>query len=518
VSVSLEDLPDDVEKLKQRIAHLNAQNSALADENQTLRAKLFGRKSEKLDREDARQARLFNEAEVIADQPELIAADDTTTVSAHTRAKKRGRALPEDLERVEIVHDIDDAEKVCGCGQNLVRIGEETSEKLDIIPQKMIVQRHVRPKYACKHCEGSGDESRPAVRIAPVPPQLLPKSIATPGLLAFILTSKFEDALPLHRQEKIFARHGIELSRQTMSNWVLEIGAKVRPLMELLKRDLLSGPVIGADETTFQVLKEPGRRDTTKSYMWVMRSRAGPDGKPVLYFEYRPTRSAAFLKGMFAGFRGVLQSDGFSGYESAIGAMTHVKHAGCWAHARRKFYDAQKNNPDSDTLRSILATVAELYAVEAEAREHKLKAREIRKLRQRESAPILNDLKRFFDEIAPAIRPQSETGKAIAYTLNQWERLRVFLNDGNVPIDNNGVENKIRPFVIGRKNWLFAGSPKGAHASAAIYTLIENAKANEIEPYHYLRFLIENLVNAGTEQDFRKLLPQSLDPEGVGLV
>ncbi|HSG70245.1 MAG TPA: IS66 family transposase, partial [Planctomycetaceae bacterium] len=423
-----------------------------------------------------------------------------------------------DLERVEILHDIDDAEKVCGCGQNLVRIGEETNEKLDIIPQKMIVQRHVRPKYACKHCEGSGDENRPAVRIAPPPLQLLPKSIATPGLLAFILTSKFEDALPLHRQEKIFARHGIELSRQTMSNWVLEIGAKVQPLMDLLKRELLAGPVIGADETTFQVLKEPGRSDTTKSYMWVMRGRAGPSGKPVLLFEYRPTRSATFLKDMFADFRGVLQSDGFSGYESAISTMAHITHAGCWAHARRKFFDAQKNNPDSDTLRLILEMIGKLYAVESEARERELKAREIRKLRQRESASVLNELKRSLDEIAPAIRPQSETGKAIAYTLNQWERLRIFLNDGNVPIDNNGVENKIRPFVIGRKNWLFAGSPNGAHASAAIYTLIENAKANGIEPYRYLRYLFENLAHARSEQEIRELLPQSLDAEGVGFV
>jgi transposase len=396
-----------------------------------------------------------------------------------------------------------------------VLIGEEACEKLDVIPQKLIVERHIRPKYACKHCEGSGDESSPAVRIAPPPASLIPKSFATPGLLASIVTSKFCDALPFHRQEKIFARHGVKLSRQTMCNWAIDVHDRVRPLLDLLKQDLLAGPLVGADETTLQVLREPGRKNTTKSYMWLLRG--GPPGCPVLYYEYRPTRSAVFLKDFLKDYRGVLQSDGFSGYD-AIGEMIGITHAGCWAHARRKFFDAHKNNPDSESLRYILDLIGKLYAIEADGRDRGLKPRELKKLRQRESAPVLIEFKQYIDQCAIAVRPQSETGKAITYTLNQWERLRVFLHDGNIPIDNNGVENKIRPFVIGRKNWLFAGSPRGAHASAALYTLIENAKANGIEPYWYLRFLFENIVHAKTEQDFRRLMPQSLDPAQVGLV
>lgn len=508
-------LPDDVAELKKKIAHLNARNALLEDEVSTLRAKLFDRKSEKLSKEDARQARLFNEAEVIADQPALIESAQTTTVSSHNRKKAGRRKLPEDLERVEIVHDIDEAEKRCGCGHDLVRIGEETCEKLDVIPQKLIVEHHIRPKYACKHCEGSGDENSPAVRIAPPPASLIPKSFATPGLLASIVTSKFCDALPFYRQEKIFARHGVELSRQTMCNWAIDVHDRVRPLLEILKQDLLAGPLIGADETTLQVLREPGRKNTTKSYMWLLCG--GPPGRPVLYYEYRPTRSAVFLKDFLKDYRGVLQSDGFSGYD-AIGEMIGITHAGCWAHARRKFFDARKNNPDSESLRYILELIGKLYAIEADARDRELKPRELKKLRQRKSAPVLLELKSYIDQCAITVRPQSETGKAITYTLNQWERLRALLHDGNIPIDNNGVENKIRPFVIGRKNWLFAGSPRGAHASAAMYTLIENAKANGIEPYWYLRFLFQNIIHAKTEQDFRQLMPQSLDPAEVGLV
>lgn len=510
--VRITELPNDVEQLKKLVVNLQAENAYANEQLALLRAQLFGRKSEKRASEDEGQARLFDEAESTLAQPALLDAPQSSPVRAHTRKKAGRRPLPEDLPRKEILHDIPDDEKTCGCGAALVRIGEETTEKLDVMPQRFIVERHIRPKYACKSCEGSGDPTAPAVRIAPAPPQMIPKSAATPGLLAQLFTAKFCDALPFYRQEAIYARHGVDLPRITMCNWAVQTAARAGPLLDLLKQELLAGPGLAVDETTLQVLKEKGQAAQSKSYMWVMRG--GMPERPVLWFEYRPSRSAKFLADRLQDFTGWFQSDGFQSYD-AIGERPGIVHVGCWAHARRGFHEAQKSNPQSEMAKEALELIGQLYELERDLKKRNASLREIRKLRRRHAQPILTDLKARLDAWSVQFPPRSKAGSAIGYALGQWPRLTAYVEDGSIRIDNNLVENAIRPFVVGRKNWLFSVTPEGAAASAALYTLIENAKANGLEPYWYLRFLFERLPHAQSEQELKALLPQAVRPEDL---
>ena len=265
--------------------------------------------------------------------------EEKVHVPAHSRKKRGRKPLPEDLPRVEVLHDIDDDDKMCACGCQLTRIGEEVSEQLDIIPAKMQVIRHIRPKYACKKCEGVEDEG-PTVKIAPVPPRIILRSIATPGLLAHILTAKFIDHTPFYRQEKQFQRLGVEISRTSMCSWAMQTATVCQPLLNLLTDEVLSGSVIQADETTLQVLQEPDRKPTTKSYMWIFR-RGDPEN-PVLIHQYHPTRSGDVAKAFLCDLEGFVQTDGYSGYEFPD-HEEKIWHLGCWAHARRKFMDVTVN-------------------------------------------------------------------------------------------------------------------------------------------------------------------------------
>src|ERR1039458_9938687 len=252
-----------------------------------LQKELFGRKSEKRrpdEDEGGRQLHLFNEAEAFAEEK----TQTPLTVAEHTRQRPKRKPLPADLPRVEVIHDIDEAEKVCACGAQLSRIGEDVCEKLDIIPAKIQVIRHIRPKYACKSCEGV-ESAGPTVMIAPPPVQIIPKPIATPGVLAHVAVSKYSDALPLYRQEGIFERYGIEISRSTMAGWMVKVSQSCEPVMDILYKELRRGPLINIDEPPVQVLGEPGRANTTKSYMWVFRG--GPQDKPAVIYRYSPTRS-----------------------------------------------------------------------------------------------------------------------------------------------------------------------------------------------------------------------------------
>ena len=288
-------LPDDIEALKGIIvtqskefhavqSHINA----LEEKIRYLQGKLFGRRSEKHVLNDDSQVRLFDEPEDAVDQ-EAVSEEEEIIVPAHRRKKPGRKPLPEDLPRVDVIHDLKEEEKVCGCGSIMNRMGEEVSEKLDIIPSKVQVIRHIRYKYACKNCEGvESDEG--AVKTAPLPAQLIPQGIATSGLLAHIITSKFVDSLPFYRQEKMFERIGVDLSRKTMASWVIQVADRCKPLIELLSQEIRSGPLINMDETTVQVLKEPGRSNTTKSYMWVFRG--GLLNHPVIIYQYHPTRAS----------------------------------------------------------------------------------------------------------------------------------------------------------------------------------------------------------------------------------
>jgi transposase len=412
---------------------------------------------------------------------------------------------------VEVIHDLGEEEKACGCGAQMSRMGEEVSEKLDIIPAKMQVIRHIRYKYACKSCEGV-ESTGGAVRVAPCPPQLIPQGIATSGLLAHILVSKYADALPLYRQEKILERMGVELGRATMANWAIQVGQRCEPLMDLLWREIRCGPLINMDETPVQVLHEPGRANTSKSYMWVFRGGDAP--RPVLIFRYDPSRAGQVPQKVLDGYQGYIQTDGYCGYD-ALGERAGIIHMGCWAHARRKFLDVvkarAKGNKKHGYADVALENIRHLYAIEKEADEKDLEAVARHQLRQEKAVPLLKQFEKWLEDVLPKTPPQGLLGKAVGYTLKQWSRLCRYTEDGRLRPDNNLAENAIRPFVVGRKNWLFSAHPRGAEASATIYSLIETAKANGLGPYRYLRYLFERLPLAQTEADYKALLPLYVD-------
>jgi len=512
--LDLSQLPDDTGKLKAVIVDLqrnyeqlradyDRETTIFIEQIRLLRAQLYGRKTEKV-RIGHQYATL-----PLFDMPEPEESPEKTIeVPAHTKRKPGRKPLPDDLPRVDVVHDIPEDEKVCACGARLARIGEEVSEKLDIVPAKIRVIRNIRPKYACSRCEGSEDEERSAVRIAPVKPELLPRSIATPGLLAHVLTAKFVDHIPFYRQEKQFDRLGVDLSRGNMSNWSIKVAAACQPLLNLLKDEVLSGYCINIDETHVQVLKEPERSPKTRSYMWIFQR--GDPLYPVLIYEYHPTRSGDVAASFLRGYQGYVQTDGYSGYDF-LDLAKGIVHVGCWAHARRKFKDVAKASKKAGSAEVALGYIQRLYHLESMARKEEWGPGRIYEMRQTRSAAILSEFRKWLLKRSLQTPPKGLLGKAISYSLNQWDRLMAYVKDGRLSMDNNLAENAIRPFVVGRKNWLFSGTPEGAEASAMLYSLIETAKANGLEPYSYLRYIFEKLPLARKLEDYEALLPWNLD-------
>lgn len=478
-----------------------------------LQKQVFASKTEKRPApENDGQMLLFNEAETeSAEEKKEEVKEETIEVPSHTRVKPKRKPLPESLERVEIVHDIDESEKVCGCGACLERIGEETSEKLDIIPAKIRVIRHVRPKYACRKCEGTESTDGVTVKIAPVPAQIIPKGIPSEGLLAWIVVSKFCDSLPLYRQAKIFTRIGVDIPVSTLASWMIQVAERCRPIIELLRKEILSGPCINIDETPLQVLKEPERSDQTKSYMWVFRG--GPPESPSVIYQYSPTRSGSVAKDFVEGYSGgYCQTDGYAGYD-CLEKDLGIKLLGCFSHARRYFIkviDARgkKDKGKAGSPEQALAFIQKLYRIEHEASDKNCSPEERLKLRQQKSKPVLDDFKKWLDKRSPMTPPSSLLGQAFKYTLSNWDRLIRYIEDGHLKPDNNSAENAIRPFVVGRKNWLFSGHPNGAHASSILYSLVESAKAAKIEPYAYLKMIFEKIPLAQNQEDYKALLPK----------
>lgn len=521
MNIELSSLPDDVSSLKKIIVEqqredqkLQEQVSYLEEMVRLLKNELFGRKSEVRREPDASQLQLFTQPEVPAPEPV-----EDVVIEEHTRKKRGRKPLPADLPRVDVIHDIPEADKHCGCGAEMTRIGEEVSEKLDYIPAKIQVIRHIRPRYACTTCEGVEDPG-PTVKIAPPAVQLIPKSIATEGLLAHVVVSKFADGLPLYRQQKIFSRYGVDLSRTTLGGWVVQASERCLPLLELLKSDIRGGPLINIDESTLQVLNEPGRSNTSKSYMWVFCGGV-PERKAVVY-QYHPTRSGQVPVDFLGDYQGYVQSDAFAGYDQ-VARRKGIVHAGCFVHARRKFVEVTKarkkvrggKHASRGLADEALDFIANLYAIEKRAKAQELSYEEIYQLRQLEARPVLDQFKLWLDANQPLTPPKGLLGKAIQYTLNHWDKLIVYIEDGRLTPDNNIAENAIRPFVVGRKNWLFAGAPQGADASAIFFSLIETAKANGHEPYAYLHHIFKKLPVATTDADYDALLPWNIDPEDL---
>jgi hypothetical protein len=343
-----------------------------------------------------------------------------------------------------------------------------------------------------------------------MPAQLIPQGIATPGLLAHILVAKFVDALPFYRQEKQFARLGVELSRSTMVSWAMSVAKACEPFIDLFKEELLAEHFLGIDETTVQVLSEEDRTNTTKSYMWVFLG--GSSERPTVYYEYQPTRGGKALE-FLHGFTGYIQTDGYVVY-NVLGELPGITHVGCLAHIRRKFMDVLKisKRARGGTAQEIVDLISQIYDLEKALAQQKLEPDRIKEQREQYVVPILEKIKAILDQRSLTTPPKSQLGRAISYALSQWDRVVRYTEDGRLRPDNNLVENAIRPFALGRKNWLFAGHPNGAKAGALFFSLIETAKLNNLEPYAYLRYLFEQLPLAQSDEDLKRLMPQHIDP------
>lgn len=488
-------------------ALVDKQATTIAALEEELRLALHKRFAASSEKASADQLNLFNEAEAISATP--ITDEPATTVPEHERKMRGRKRLPDHLPRTRIEHDIPEADKLCACGCQKTRIGEATSEQLEIIPEQIQILQHVRFKYACRSCEGVDDDG-PTVITAPMPPQPIPKSNASPGLLAYIGVAKFVDGLPLYRLEPRFKRIGVEIPRNTLAGWMIKCGALIEPLINLMQDRLLDHDIIQMDETTVQVLKEKGRAAQSKSYMWVRRG--GPPDRPIILFDYEQSRGSKVPVRLLEGFRGILQTDGYEGY-AAVTQGNDITWVGCLAHARRKFDEAlkaQKKKGRGGLAKQGFDFIQRLYRVEREARERGLDADARKALRDEKAKPIWKEFRQWLDGALGQVPPKSLTGKALAYTHAQWPRLIRVLDDGRIEVDNNRCENAIRPFVLGRKAWLFADTPAGATASARLYSFIETAKANGVEPYAYLKRVFEELpaaVATNNDDAITQLLP-----------
>ena len=462
------------------------------------------------------QRELFNEAESL-DAESIPSTDDDVSdeansieVPGHQRHQRRrgGRKpLPAELPRIEVVHELKNDERRCTEHDiDLKEIGEKVSEQLDIIPMQIQVIRHIRKQYACPCCEGH-------LATAAKPKQPIEKSWASAGLLAYIATSKYADGLPLYRLSGILSRFDIDLDRTVMANWMIRMGQLVQPLINRIEDQLLSSPYIHMDETGVQVLRESGKPAQSQSYMWVRC--AGPPNQRLILFDYDPSRSGSVPIRLLADYQGAIMVDGYEGY-SAVCQGPKMTRLGCWVHARRKFVEAVKAQgkvKKNTKAEYAIKLIGKLYGVERRLEDQQANYGDSafityrQEYRMEHAEPILAKLKKWLDETRPTVAPKTALGKAIYYLDHQWPRLIRYLDNGHYPIDNNPVENAIRPFAIGRKAWMFSTSVQGAKASANLYSLIETAKANGLEPYAYLKTVFSKLPNITSYDDVDKLLP-----------
>ena len=477
--------------------------------------KRFGRSAEQL-LTDEKQQSLFAEdpATIVssaAEEAQTTAEEEQeelSEVKSYQRKKPGRKAIDPAIPRDDKVVDIDEDEKTCACGAELSRIGEETSERLHIIKPRIFVERTIRPKYACRNCEGTEDEEKKTVRIAPVPPSIIPRSIASPSLLSTIIIQKYEDHLPYYRQEKQFLRIAVTISRQDMCNWQQKIYEKLLPLFKILHETVKNGPVIQMDETTVQVIGEEDRKDTQKSYMWLLRG--GPPGKTVVMYKYRKTRAAYNAKALLEGYTGYLQTDGYAGYDAALKELSGIIHVGCFAHARRKFFEASKASKKPQSAEQGIKFIRKLYYIESEMRSQFQDEQEFVDERRKHAEPVLNDFKSWLLKRVEEVPPTLLLGKAIQYSLSQWDKMTAYLESPYLTPDNNACENAIRPFVLGRKNWLFNQSTDGAESSCGMFSLIETARQNNLIPMDYLTALFERAPFAFSTEDWQKLLPWNI--------
>ena len=381
------------------------------------------------------------------------------------------------------------------------KIGEDISEQLDIEPARFFVLKHIRPQYACRNCE--------TVTTAPVDPAVIDGGMAAPGLLAWVATSKYLDHLPLYRLEQIAARQQVTLARSTLSEWIGRIGFALQPLADRLAELLHQRQSLHADETPVQQL-DPGKGKTKRAYLWAYRSNDLDGGPPIAVFDYQTSRSGKHAAAFLEGWQGTLMVDDYSGYKALFAAG--LAEQACWAHARRKLFDLDSATPKGHPVAAdILARIGRLYEIETQAKGHTPEERKA--LREQEAIPELQQLHERLTTIRQTAAPGYGLAKACDYLLRRWPSFTRYAQTGDLPIDNNPAENAIRPFVVGRKAWLFSDTQAGARASALIYSLVETAKANNVEPYLWLRHVLRALPTATTVEHFEALLPWNLKAE-----
>lgn len=490
-----------------QVATLQQEIQWLTEQIRLARKQRFGSSSEKSKTDDSCEqlSYLFNEAESMADEKQPEPSD--IVVKAHARKARRStqEKLPEDIEVEIIEKTLSEEECVCPqCQGRMSDIGKEVSRRLKIIPARFMVEETHLHKYACKHCQ-QHDIATP-VKTAQSDPAVIRGSIATPEAIAHIMTQKYVMYSPLYRQEQEYNRAGVSLTRQTMSNWLIKAATSwLEPVYSRMKAEMLKQDILHSDETTVQVLQEPGRKAESKSYMWLYRTgRDGP--QQLVLYEYQETRGAEHPRRFLAGYRGYLHADGYSTYHKLPEGIVVV---GCWAHCRRKFDEALQAIPEANREGTVAMRgkryCDKLFAIEAEIDSL---AREERLAKRKEMAePILREMHDWVSCLRAA--PKSLLGKATHYVREQWPWLCNYLLDERLEISNNRAERSIKPFVMGRKNFLFANVPKGAEASAIIFSLIETAKENGLDPYRYLTWLMHEApkLDMHVEDQVARLLP-----------
>lgn len=435
---STEELLEIISSQSAQISHQAKQIQFLEEQNAAYRLRQFANKSEK---GNPNQVSLFDEAELPAHPEKILAAEEEITIASYTRKKTPGRKpLPVDLPRVPRIYDLPEDEKTCHCGCELTHIKDEKSEQLEIIPAKIYVIEHIRKKYACKQCEET-------IKTAPKPMAPIPRSIAASGLLSHVLVSKFQDHLPLFRQEQILRRIGVDIPRATLSLWVIKCAELMMPFMKLFHDRILTYDVSFADETTTQVIKEPNKGIASKKFMWLFAG--GPPDQFVFYYHYHPSRAHHVVEEFFTDYSGYLHCDGYPGYDALASKNREIKLVGCLYHARRKFVEVAKLAPNKEGVAAfVIKLIATLAHVEESIKA--LSTDDKYRIRLEKSKPILDQLQSYLQDNQPTIPPKSLLGQAVSYTLNQWPKIITYLKDGRLEISNNRSERAIKPFVIGR--------------------------------------------------------------------
>ena len=507
----VDELTQTVELKSEVISSLKQRIQVLEEALRLSKVKRFAPSSEQ-----SQQLSLFDEAEVEATldfestTDEINAADDDDTLETQSSGpakekQKTGRKpFADNLPREQIFITLSDAEKAGAIDTFFTKVKEE----LDIIPAQVRVLEYLQEKAV--FLEPVEGETQRRIIAAALPKHPFPGAMGSINLMSYILIAKYCDGLPLYRQESILARYGGSLSRATLANWIIVLSRQLQPLINLMREHQNAGNLIRADETRIQVLKEPGRPATSDKFMWV--TLGGLPDQPSVLFEYDPSRSGDVPIRLLEGFTGYLQTDGYAGYNAAC-AANNIVQLGCWDHARRKFkeaHDAQPKPKKGQTQKlskaeQMLVMINYLYKIEREIAA--LSAYEKLEQRQKRSVPTLQKIKAYLEDHQHKVPKDSLTGKAMTYLANQWEKLNIYCTNGELSISNILAENAIRPFVIGRKAWLFADTPKGAYASAIHYSIIESAKANGLEPYAYLTHILKALPYADTVEQIEVLLP-----------